>query len=173
MFIRTALLLTMTALALGAQGHPRLERPRRDAAERPNLLRRERIAARLHEIRSTKLQQSLGLSDEKTKAIADRWAKFDEDSFSRRQQMVQLRQQVNASLTGPGSEEEKNKRLQPVVEQLAGLRQQQQEARKRFEEEIRGSLTPAQQGRFILLVDEFQKSLQEAIQDQRKDRMDR
>jgi hypothetical protein len=77
---------------------------------------------------------------------------------------------MNATLMGPGSEDEKNKKLQPIVEQLTALRQQQQDARKRFEDDIRGSLTPAQQGRFILLVDEFQKSLQEAIQEQRKDR---
>lgn len=132
--------------------------------------RRERIVRELHEIRTRKLQQSLGLSEEKAKAIADRWSQFDEDSFGRRQQMGQLRQQMNATLMGPGSEEDKNKKLQPIVEQLAGLRQQQQDARKRFEDDIRGNLTPAQQGRFILLVDEFQKSLQEAIQDLRKDK---
>ncbi len=77
---------------------------------------------------------------------------------------------MNGILVGPGSEEDKNKKVQPVVEQLAGLRQQQQESRKQFEENIQGSLTPAQQGRFILLVDEFQKSIQEAIQEQRKDK---
>ncbi len=170
MFLQSALILTLTALTLGAQGRPRLERPRREGFERPSMPRRERIVRELHEIRTRKLQQSLGLTEEKARAIADRWAKFDENSFANRQQMVQLRQQMNATLMGPGSEDDKNKKLQPVVEQLTGLRQQQQDARKRFEEDIRGSLTPAQQGRFILLVDEFQKSLLEAIQEQRKDK---
>jgi hypothetical protein len=166
---RTALILLLTALSLGAQGRFRAERPRQ-FGERPATLRRDRIVAQLHEIRARRLQQSLGLSEEKANAIADRWSRFDEDSFSRRQQLVQLRQRMNATLMGPGSEDEKNKKLQPIVEQLTGLRQQQQDARKRFEDDIRESLTPAQQGRFILLVDEFQKSLQEAIQEQRKDR---
>jgi hypothetical protein len=124
--------------------------------------------AKLHEIRARKLQESLGLTEEKAKSIADRWSQFDEDSFSRRQQMGKLRQQMNETLMGPGSEEDKNTKLKPVVDQLAGLRHQQEGTRKGFEEDIRGSLTPAQQGRFILLVDEFQKSLQEAIQEQRK-----
>ena len=168
--LRTALILTLTALTLGAQGRLRPERPHRDLSERPATPRRDRIVARLHEIRSKKLQQALGLTEEKANAIADRWSLFDEDSFSRRQQLGQLRQQMNATLVGPGSEEDKNKKLQPVVDQLTGLRQQQEATRKRFEEDIRGSLTPAQQGRFILLVDEFQKSLQEAIQEQRKDK---
>lgn len=168
-----AVLLFLAGLTLCAQGRLARapEHPRRDAAaERPAHPRRELIMARLHEIRSRKLQETLGLSADKANAIADRWSKFDEDSFSRRQEMLQLRQQMNATLVGPGSEDEKNKKLQPVVDQLAGLRQQQQDSRKRFEEDIRGSLTPAQQGRFILLVDEFQKALQDAIQERRKDK---
>jgi hypothetical protein len=168
--LRTVLILTVTALSLGAQGRLRLERPRREGAERPAGPLRNRIMERLHEIRARKLQDTLGLTGEKANAIADRWSLFDEESFSRRQQMIQLRQQMNATLMGPGSEEDKNRKLQPVVDQLAGLRQQQEASRKRFEEDIRGSLTPAQQGRFILLMDEFQKSLQEAIQERRKDK---
>jgi hypothetical protein len=170
MSARTALILTLTALSLGAQGRLRPDRPRRDASERPAALRRERIIERLHEIRSRKLQDTLGLSEEKAHAIADRWSQFDEESFSRRAQMGQLRQQMNATLVGPGSEEDKNKKLQPVIDQLAGLRQQQEASRKRFETDIQATLTPAQQGRFILLMDEFQKSLQEAILERRKDR---
>ena len=167
---RTTLILLLTTLTLGAQGRLRPERPHREAPERPAAFRRERIVHQLHELRKQKLQDSLGLSEEKAKGIADRWSLFDQDSAGHRQQMVQLRQQVNTTLTGPGTEEEKNRKLQPVVEQLAGLRQQQQRARTRFEEDISGSLTPAQQGRFILLVDEFQKSLQEAIQEIRKEK---
>lgn len=169
MFVRTALILALTTLTLGAQGRPRPDRPRRDFAERRAMPRRERIVAQLHDIRSRRLQQSLGLTEDKAKAIADRWSQFDGDSFARRQQMGQLRQQMNETLVGPGSEAEKNKKLEPIVGQLAGLRQQQQEARKRFEEDVQGSLTPAQQGRFILLMEAFQKALQEAIQDQRKE----
>jgi len=168
--IRALLLLALTALSLGAQVRGRPERPFRDFSERRAGPRRERIVAALHELRSRKLQRSLGLSEEKANAIADRWALFDQESASRRQLMGQLRQQMNTTLTGPGSEDEKNRKLQPVMDELAALRQQQEASRKRFEEDIRGSLTPAQQGRFILLVDEFQKSIQEAIQEQRKDK---
>lgn len=170
MSIRTALLLALTALTLAAQGRGRPERPFRDSAERRPAPRRERIVAVLHELRSTRLQRALGLSEEKANTIADRWGLFDEESFSRRQLMGKLRQEMNATLTGPGSEDEKSRKLKPVVEELSALRQQQEASRKRFEEDIRGSLTPAQQGRFILLVDEFQKSLQDAIQEQRKER---
>lgn len=170
MSFRTILILTLTALALGAQGRFRPERPRRGFAEHPAGLRRERIVAQLHEIRTRKLQQSLGLSEDKARSIADRWSKFDEDSSARRRHIGQLRQQMNETLMGPGSEADKNKTLQPLVDQLAGLRQQQQDARRRFEEDIQGSLTPAQQGRFILLMDEMQKAIQEAIQEQRKDK---
>ncbi|GLH73995.1 hypothetical protein GETHLI_24970 [Geothrix limicola] len=172
---RTALLLSLTALSLGAaQGRLMPERPRREPMpmerERPFLARRDRIVTQLHEIRTRKLQQSLGLSEEKAKSIADRWSQFDVESFARRRQMNQLRQQMNSTLMGPGSEDEKNKRITPLVGQLADLRQQQQESRRHLEDDIRSSLTPAQQGRFIILVDEFQKSLQEAIREQRRER---
>ena len=167
---RTVLIFTLTALSLVAQGRLRPDRPHREPGERRATPVRDRIMARLHEVRSRRLQDTLGLSEDKSHAIADRWSRFDEDSFDRRHQMGQLRQQMNATLMGPGSEDDKNRKLQPIVDQLAGLRQQQQDARGRFEEDIRGSLTPAQQGRFILLVDEFQKTLQEAIQERRKER---
>jgi hypothetical protein len=168
MRLQPLLLLALAGLTLSAQGRFRPDRPRRDPPERHASPRRDRIVARLHEIRSDKLQRTLGLNEAKAHDIADRWGKFDEDSFARRQKMAELRQQMNAVLMGPGTEDEKNKKLQPVVEQLASHRQQQQEARKHFEGEILGSLTPAQQGRFILLVEEFQKTLQDAIQEQRK-----
>jgi hypothetical protein len=168
---RTALIVSMAALALSAaQGRPHPDRPPRTFNDHPGQVRRDKIVAQLHEIRTKKLQQGLGVSDEKAKAIADRWSQFDLESFSRRRQMNQLRQQMNSALMGPGSEENKNKRIQPMVGQLADLRQQQQESRRRLEDDIRGTLTPAQQGRFIILVDEFQKSLQDAIREQRRDK---
>ncbi len=171
MSYRTVLILLLSALSLGAQGRFRAEPPRRDfAAGRRAAPMRDRILARLHEIRSHKLQDTLGLPEGKANAIADRWSEFDEDSMARRRTMGQLRKDMNATLLGPGSEEEKSRKLQPMVDQLAGLRQQQEDSRKRFEDDIRGSLTPAQQTRFILLMDEFQKALQEAIQERRRER---
>lgn len=171
MSFRTALVLSLAVLSLGAaQGRLLPVRPRREFTERPAMARRDRIVAQLHEIRVRKLQQGLGLPDEKARSIADRWSQFDVESFARRRQMNQLRQQMNATLMGPGSEDDKNKRIQPVVGQLTELRRQQQESRRHLEDDIRGSLTPAQQGRFIILVDEFEKSLHDAIREQRRDR---
>lgn len=170
MFFRTVLIVALTALTLAAQGRARPERSFRGPSERRVGPNRERIVAQLHEFRSKRLQQSLGLTEEKANAIANRWSQFDEISMTRRREMAQLRQQMNGALMGPGTEEEKNKKIEPIVGQLAGLRQQQQYARKHFEEEVQATLTPAQQGRFILLMDEFQKSLQEAIQEQRRDK---
>ena len=128
---------------------------------------REELLARLHRMRVDRLQQSLGVSSEKAKGIADRWAQFDLDSRDTRQRMRQLRQQVNSLLLSPLSEEEKNARIRPLVEQFSALRQQQQELKRKFEEDIRGSLTPAQQARFMLVVEEIQRAIIEAIREQR------
>jgi len=53
------------------------------------------------------------------------------------------------------------------VEQFSTLRLQQQDVKRQFEEDIRSSLTPAQQGRFLLIVEEFQRALVKAIKAQR------
>jgi len=167
---RTALILILPAALLVAQGRPRAERPRLGArAEARSELRRDRLMARIHQMRMTRIQQALAVPEDKARAIADRWARFDQDSAARSQEMKQLRDHVNGILVGPGSEDEKNTRLRPMVEQLATLQRQQQGTKQAFEEDIRSGLTPAQQGRFILLVEEFQRSLLEAIAEQRKE----
>lgn len=169
---RAALILTLPALLVAAQARPRMMMPQ-GPMHRPALrpqLHRERVMAQLHRIRTARIQESLGVPEDKALAIANRWEKFDRDSMDRRQEMNRLRDQVNTTLVGPGTEEEKNAKLRPMMGQLTLMRQNQQEARRKFEEDICASLTPAQQGRFILLTEEFQKHLQEAIQDQRRDR---
>lgn len=166
---RSAFLLFLPALVLPAQGRVRGERPR------PFLMRREGrhdfkrdgIMARLHQMRMNRIQKSLGVPEDKARILADRWSQFDRDSMDRRQDMRRLREQVNAILVGSGSEDEKNTRLRPLIDQLAARQKQQQEARQVFEADIRATLTPAQQGRFILLTEEFQRSMQEALAEQR------
>jgi hypothetical protein len=170
---RIALLLILPAALLSAQGRLRAERPRLGArvgagAGARSALFRDRVVAHIHQLRKDKIQQALGVSADKAGAIADRWTQFDQDSAARRQDMKQLREQVNGILVGPGSEDEKNTKLRPMVERLSTLQKQQQETKRAFEEDIRAGLTPAQQARFILLVEEFQRSLQEAIAEQQK-----
>jgi hypothetical protein len=82
--------------------------------------------------------------------------------------MMQLRAQFNQVLVGPGSEEEKGARVKPLVDQYLALRQQQEEAKRRFEGEILQTLTPTQQARMILLVDEIQTRIRETLRDARR-----
>jgi hypothetical protein len=77
--------------------------------------------------------------------------------------MRQARALMQACLLGPGSEEEKNVRVRPMIDRYAALHRQQEEARLRFEEDLRGMLTPVQQGRFILFMEEFRQHLREAM----------
>lgn len=169
---RTALILILPAMVLSAQGRLHGERPRpfQERREARRDMKRDALMARLHQMRMARIQQSLGVSEDKARAIADRWTQFDRDSMDRRQDMRQLREQINAILMGPGGEEEKNARLRPMIDQLTAHQKQQQEARQKFEADIRSTLSPAQQGRFILLMDEFQRSMQEALTEQRRGR---
>ena len=160
---RVLLSLLIPATFLAGQGRPPALKERGPKAG----LWREQIVTRLHRVRMERLQQALGVSTEKAKVIADRWAQFDLDSRDSRQHLRQLQRQVNRILLSPLTEEEKNTRIRPLLEQLSTLRLQQQELRRKFEEEIRTSLTPAQQGRFLLVEEELQHALMEAIREQR------
>lgn len=125
------------------------------------------ILLRLHRMRSERLQQALGIAEDRARAIADRWEQFDLDNRDLRRRMRQLHEQVNGLLFGPLPEEDKNARIKPLVEQFAAMHQQQLELRRRFDEDVRNALSPAQQGRLLLVVDEIQRALLEEIRRQR------
>lgn len=160
MFRRLFALLLPVTLLVGGPPVPKERGPR-------TAQWRNEIAARLHQLRVDRLQQTLGVPAEKARSIADRWAQFDGENRNQRHRLRQLHEQVNSLLLSPLPEEEKNTRIRPLVEQFSALRQQQQELKRKFEEDIRSSLTPAQQGRFLLVVEELQRALGEAIKAQR------
>ena len=162
---RTLLALTLPAALLVAQAGPEGERPRREEGERPG---RARIAARLHAIRTRIIMNNLSVPETLAKGVSDRWGQFDFESHDRRQGMRAARQKVQDVLMGPGTEEEKNIKVLPAMNLFSGLQKQQKEAKQKFEEDIQRMLTPVQQGRFIILMDEFQRKLLEAMPEGRR-----
>jgi len=128
------------------------------------------LAEQLHEARYRRIQERLNLPADQARALADRWTRFDRDFAERAQRMIQLRQRFNTILLGPGSEADKNTQLQPHLEAYVRLRREQQELKTRFEEDIRASLPPAQQVRLILLMDEFQRRIQEGVRETLRER---
>jgi hypothetical protein len=131
---------------------------------------RARIAARLHKIRARLIQDNLGVPDNTARNIADRWGQFDFECHERRQNMRVTRQKVKDIIMGPGTEEDKNLRVAPAMAQFALMQKQQKEAKQKFEEDIQRMLTPVQQGRFVILMDDFQRRLTEALPDRPQDR---
>jgi len=125
------------------------------------------IMSQLRQIRIQRIQQTLGVSEDRARAIADRWGQYDQESMERHQQMRQLRQQLNGVLLGPGNDEGKSAKLKPLIQQFVTVRRQQLDLRQGFEGEIMHSLSPAQQARLIILVDDLQKSLKEALKEGR------
>jgi Spy/CpxP family protein refolding chaperone len=117
----------------------------------------------LARFRMEQLQQSTGLPEEQARAIVDRWARYDREQFEKSQQLHQIRQRFNDILLGPGSEEEKNAKVRPLLDQFVELRRQQADLKFRFEDDIRGRLTPAQQVRLILQVEELQRRVADAL----------
>ncbi|WP_005033737.1 hypothetical protein [Holophaga foetida] len=156
------LLCLVLASTLGAQGGPGMGGGRRGMGWRQGP-----VLIQLHQIRTQRIQQTLGVSEDRARAIADRWTRFDQDSMERHRQMRQLKQQLNGVLLGPGSEDEKNTRLKPLIQQFVILRRQQHDLRQSFESEIMNALTSVQQARMVILVDELQKSLREALKEGR------
>lgn len=117
----------------------------------------------LARFRMEQLQQSVGLPEDQARAVVERWARYDRDQFDKTQQIEQIRRRFNDILLGPGTEEEKNLRVRPLLEQFVELRRQKSELKFRFEEDIRAKLSPAQQVRLILHVEEIQRRVADAL----------
>ena len=120
--------------------------------------------------RSQRLQDGLHLSPAQADAIAQRWSRFDQEHFQRQRQIGALRGRFNEILMGPDPEEKKSEQLKPLLAQFADLRHQQEESRHRFEEDIRAGLTPAQQARLILMVDDLNQKILNALRERREER---
>jgi len=158
---RPFLMLALTA-SLAAQQEPPAQPPAGKAAQEGHIL------AQFYQLRVSRIQQSLGLSEDRARALAERWGRWDRELMDRGRQMLQLRAQFNQILVGAGSEDDKNAKVKPLVDQFLELRQQQEDAKHRFEAEILKSLTPAQQARMILLVEDIQSRIRETLRDARK-----
>lgn len=115
--------------------------------------------------RMEQLQQTVGLPEEQARAVVDRWSRYDREQFDKTQQIRELRRRFNDILLGPGSEEEKNAKVRPLLEQFVELRRQQADLKFRFEDDIRAKLSPAQQVRLILQVEEMQRRVVEALKE--------
>ena len=117
----------------------------------------------LARFRMDQLQQSVGLPEFQARAVVDRWARYDQDQFETTRQIQQLRHRFNDILLGPGTEEDKNAKVRPLLEQFVELRRQQAGLKLKFEEDIRAKLSPAQQVRLILHVEEMQRRVADAF----------
>jgi hypothetical protein len=117
----------------------------------------------LARFRLDQLQQSVGLPEAQARAVVDRWARYDQDQFEKTRQIQQLRHRFNDILLGPGAEEDKNAKVRPLLEQFVDLRRQQAELKLKFEDDIRAKLSPAQQVRLILQVEEMQRRVVDAL----------
>lgn len=131
--------------------------------ERPVPGHNPRMLEDIQQMQTERLKHHLGIPEEKAKALANRWSRWIWEASAQGRKTRQLRGQMEDILRGPGSEEDKNARVKPVLDQFLVARQQQADSRRNFEDEIRSGLTPAQQARLIAMIDEFQRMLQEGM----------
>jgi hypothetical protein len=144
---RAVLLLSMLSLA-ALPGHAQVEEARP-----------------LARFRMDQLQQSVGLPEAQARSVVERWSRFDLEQFEKIKQIQQVRRRFNDILLGPGTEEDKNARVRPLLDQFLELRRQQADLKLKFEEDIRAKLSPAQQVRLILHVEEMQRRVAEAFRE--------
>ncbi len=117
----------------------------------------------LYRFRMNHLEQNVGLPADQARVVVERWARYDRDLFEKARQIREIRGRFNDILLGPGSEEEKNAKVGPLLDQFVALRHQQMNLKLQFEDDIRVHLSPAQQVRLILQVDEMQRRMVEAL----------
>jgi len=158
-------ILLLASTMLLAQG----QRPR--IAER-QMLRENRLGPRieegplarqLHDVRVNRLQEVMGLPQAQARQIADRWGAYDREFLENARRIQALRAQFGQILVGPGAEEDKSARLKPLLEQFLDHRRRQADAKNRFEDDIRAQLSPAQQARLIMLVENMTRKIQEGL----------
>jgi len=156
------LLIPFLATSLAAQQGP-------GAGPQPGRAFQEgQLLAQFYELRVNRIRQSLGLPEDRARALAERWGGWDREFMERGRQMVQLRAQFNQLLLGPGSEDEKNAKARPLLDRFMELRRQQEEGKRRFEADILQGLPPAQQVRMILLVEDIQGRIRETLREARR-----
>ena len=151
--MNTTPLFLMIAATLMGQPAP-MQRPHPDKP-----VDEGQILSQCFQPRVAAIQQSLGLSEDRAKALAERWIRGDREGMERMRQLHQLRRQCTQVLLGPGSEEQKNNSLKPLMDSFLLLRRQREEAKGRFEDELLLNLSAAQKARLILLVEDQQSKL--------------
>ena len=152
--MRLASVFLLFATILSAQPGPM----GRGGKQMPNL-QDGPLAARLFQLRMSRIQQTLGLSEDQARTITERWKRYDVEFMNSAQRMDPIRQRFNEVLRGPGSEDEKNTQLKPILDQFVAQRVQQEQARHRFEEDMRANLSTAQQVRLIILMEDLHHEL--------------
>jgi Spy/CpxP family protein refolding chaperone len=105
----------------------------------------------------------VGLPEEQARTVVERWSRYDREQFELTKQIQHIRHRFNDILLGPGTEEDKNVKVRPLLDQFVELRRQQKELKFRFEDDIRARLSPAQQVRLIIQVEEMQRRVVEAL----------
>ncbi|HEU4951865.1 MAG TPA: hypothetical protein VFT46_07920 [Holophagaceae bacterium] len=124
----------------------------------------------LLQFRARRLREGLGLSEAQADRIARRWGQFDQEHFTRQRQIAALRLRFNDILLGPEPEDRKSALIKPLLDQFMDLRRQQEEAKHRFEEDVRAGLSPAQQARLVLLVEDLNKQILDVLRERRQRR---
>jgi hypothetical protein len=120
----------------------------------------ERSLARF---RMDQLQQTVGLPEDQARTVVERWSRYDREQFELTKQIQQIRHHFSDILLGPGTEEDKSAKVRPLLEQFVELRRHQKELKFRFEDDIRAKLSPVQQVRLIIQVEEMQRRVAEAL----------
>ncbi len=111
-----------------------------------------------------RLTDRVGLSEAQASKVVDRWQRFAREHAERKAQIGQLRQRFKEILLGPDGEDQKSARIKPLLDQFLELRKQQSESMQRFEDDIRVGLTPAQQARIVVTVEELINQIVKALE---------
>jgi hypothetical protein len=145
---RPAALLFLAPALLAQEGAP-------EVPQAPEAIRRFMMQ---------RIQDRVGLSDAQAQKVVDRWQRYFREHTERQRQINQLRQRFQDILLGPGGEEQKSARVKPLLDQFMELRRQQAEAKFRFEDDIRADLSPAQQARLVVTVEEIINQMMKALE---------
>ena len=139
-FLLAALLLSALSVPLHAQG----------TADAPEDYKR----ARIQDLIIMRLNNELGLNPSQSEKLAQAMKKFHEQKASLRRQQRDLTSQLREA-SGGGNEAQ----VKSLLKQIASIRNQLDQADDQMFNDIKPMLTPMQQAKYLLVMDEIRQEV--------------
>jgi hypothetical protein len=118
----------------------------------------------LKEARVEQIKLRLDVTEERAKAIADKWSALEDPIRRKHVECMSLWRQMQFIIQEASPEKEKSRKIKPLYDNYIVLRQELGTARQRLYQELPQMLdSPIQQARMLLLMEEMERKERDGL----------